>query len=138
MLNEKPVAEGDAMLLPAPGKVITIFPLPGIAVTVVNLIVCVAVIGVITVSPEKCWAAVLAVKKRVLWFADGVLAADIEATLIDSLGVPLFLKKVALSDASQRAELYALPARSITVTCPTPEAKPAVNGAAAEGLEVLS
>ena len=38
-LKENPVAEGDAILLPDPGKVKTIFPPEGIELIVVNLIV---------------------------------------------------------------------------------------------------
>jgi hypothetical protein len=50
-LNENPVAEGEAILLPVPGKVIIICPLAGIGLIVVNLIVCVAVMLTIKASP---------------------------------------------------------------------------------------
>ncbi len=44
-LNAKVLAEGDALLFAAPGNVTTMVPLAGIAVTVLNVMVCLAVTG---------------------------------------------------------------------------------------------
>jgi hypothetical protein len=49
-LNANVVAEGDAELSPLPGYVITIFPPIGIELTVVNVTVCIAVIGTCNIS----------------------------------------------------------------------------------------
>jgi hypothetical protein len=50
LLNAKVEADGDAVLLPEPGKPITIVPPIGIVVAVVNSTVCIAVIGTINTS----------------------------------------------------------------------------------------
>lgn len=51
-LKAKVVAEGEAVLLPAPGKVIRILPPEGMGLGLVNFTVCMAVIGTIIGSPE--------------------------------------------------------------------------------------
>ena len=52
-LKENPVADGDAVLLPVPGKVSTIVPPPGTAVLVVKLMVCMAV--TFTIKASGAW-----------------------------------------------------------------------------------
>lgn len=49
-LNANVVAEGEAVLLAEPGKLMTIVPLMGIVVELVNWILCMAVIGTIKTS----------------------------------------------------------------------------------------
>lgn len=51
LLKAKVVAEGEAELSPAPGKVMIIFPLTGIVDTVVKAMVCFAVMATLMGSP---------------------------------------------------------------------------------------
>ncbi len=45
------LADGEAVLTPEPGKVMTIFPPLGMAVVLVNWMVCMAVMPTVTGSP---------------------------------------------------------------------------------------
>lgn len=51
LLKANVEAEGEAVLFALPGKVITIFPLAGMAEAVLKEIVCMAVTGTVTASP---------------------------------------------------------------------------------------
>jgi hypothetical protein len=62
LLKAKVVAEGEAELLPAPGKVIIIFPLTGMVEVVVNTMVCLAVMAVLIISPVWCGFVAVLVK----------------------------------------------------------------------------
>lgn len=61
-LNEKVLAEGEAVLAPDPGNEMIIFPPEGMLVWVVNWILCMAVIGTMTGSPAWWALEILLVK----------------------------------------------------------------------------
>lgn len=127
-LNANVLADGEAVLSALPGKVITIFPLAGTGFTVVNLIVCMAVIGTVSASPEWNPLAGPATKYTVRAPPE---TADCEAIVTVRSVSPVSGRKVAESEAKNWEPL------SVTLTWVALAAILAAIGADAEGREVL-
>lgn len=126
LLKAKVVADGEAVLLAAPGKVRTIVPPVGIVVVGVNVIVCMAVIGLMSTS-DPAPPAVTKVPPRYTV----VRPADWEA-----IGILLSTIPPAPFIIFAESEARYLEALSNIEREPTPAAALALRGLDAEGLEV--
>lgn len=127
-MNAKVVADGEAEVSVDPGKVTTTFPLAGIAFSVLNCTLCMAVMGTINKSPAPN-AAVGPVTKYTL-FVPPDAALD-EATVRFCIPEPTDCLILAVSEAR-----YIFVPTSTIVAVVAFAAIPALRFAEVDGLEV--